>query len=130
METNLISKVNLKKNSNSIFLINTFAFLFFIIYGYISIIINYYSDLFLNQFGLYPLNYKYIYQLIFFKGFEMDVLSMFLFYFSPLIVCVINFISLIKYFFKKSNLEKYYLGKYSQLIFLPKKFQIFMASII
>ena len=67
----------------------------------------------------YPLNYKYIYQLIYFKGLEMDVLSMYLFYFSLLIVCVINFISLIKYFVKKSNLEKYYLGNYSQLIFLP-----------
>jgi MFS family permease len=52
-------------------------------------------------------------------GVEMDSRSIYLFYFSILIICVINFITLIKYFVKKSNLEKYFNGNYSQFIFLP-----------
>ena len=121
METALIPKDSTKKNFKLIFIINTCAYLFFIICGYISILRTYYSGLFLNLWMYFNLNLSNedIGILKYFIGLEMDISSILFFYISILIVCVINLISLVKYFIKKSNLEKYFIGKYSHLIFLP-----------
>ena len=62
------------------------------------------------------------FSLYYFIGLEMDTLSLILFYFSVLIICVINLITLIKYIVRKCIIEKYYIGNCSQLIFLPLLF--------
>ena len=119
MEVQLITNENLKKNSTLIVLINACAYLLFFIFGYISILRSYYSGIFLNLYSVLSLNTKELIDLFYFMGLEMDIRSIYLFYFSILIICVINFITLIKYFVKKSNLEKYFIGNYSKFIFLP-----------
>jgi hypothetical protein len=110
---------NFKKKSNLIFIINACAYLFFFIFGYISIVRYPYSDLFLNLFMNFSLNSKSVYELSHFMGLKMDNYSLFAFYISILFICVINFITLIKYFVKKSNLENYFNRKFSQFIFIP-----------
>ena len=52
-------------------------------------------------------------------GLKMDIFSLMAFYISILFICVINFMTLIKYFVKKNNLDKYFNGKFSQFIFIP-----------
>ena len=110
---------NFKKKSNLIFIINACAYLLFFIVGYISILRSYYSNSLLNLYLGFSLNTKELEDLFHFMGLEMDGSSLSLFYFSILIICVINFITLIKYFVKKSNLENYFIGNYSHFIFLP-----------
>ena len=48
MEETIIKNDNLIKNSSLINLINVFAYLFFFVTGYISLLRVYYSGLFLN----------------------------------------------------------------------------------
>ncbi len=119
MEVSLTTNENFKKNSTLIFIINACAFLLFFVFGYVSILRIYYSGLLLNIFMPFNLNSKSIDDLGYFKGLEMDEKSLYAFYFSILFICLINLIILIKYFVKKSNLEKYFNGNYSQFIFLP-----------
>ena len=119
MEAPLITYENFKKNSTLIVLINACAYLSFFVFGYISILRSYYSGLILNLLPAFNLNSKIIEDLYYFMGLEMDNNSIYLFYFSILIICVINLITLIKYFVKKSNLDKYFIGDVSQFIFIP-----------
>ena len=114
----ILENRHLKKDSTLIFILNTCVYFLFFFFGYIGILRFYYSSMIL----ILNLNYilrQNIYSIILFMGLEMDAFSILLFYFSILILCVINLITLIKYVIKKSNLEKYYIGKYSHLIFLP-----------
>ena len=119
MEAPLTTNENFTKNSNLIVLINACAYLSFFVFGYISILRSYYSNLLLNLYLGFSLNTKELEDLFRFMGLEMDGSSLSLFYISILIICVINFITLIKYFVKKSNLENYFIGNYSHFIFLP-----------
>ena len=119
MDAPLTTNENFTKNSTLIVLINACAYLSFFVFGYISILRSYYSNLLLNLYSVFNLNIKSMAYLFRFMGLEMDGSSLTLFYFSILIICVINFITLIKYFVKKSNLEKYFNGNFSQFIFLP-----------
>ena len=114
----ILENRHLKKDSTLIFILNTCVYFLFFFFGYIGILRFYYSSMILNLNLNYTLRQN-IYSIILFMGLEMDAFSILLFYFSILILCVINLITLIKYVIKKSNLEKYYIGKYSQLIFLP-----------
>ena len=75
----------------------------------------------LNLLLVYSLRQS-AFSLYYFMGLEMDVYSLLLFYFSVLIICVINLITLIKYIVRKCSIEKYYIGNCSQLIFLPLLF--------
>jgi len=119
MQSPLTTNENFKKNSTLIVLINACAYLLFFVFGYISILRIYYTNLFLNLFSAFSLNTKSIYDLYHFMGLEMDNITLYAFYISILFVCVINLITLIKYFVKKSNLDKYFIGNYSQFIFMP-----------
>ena len=119
MEVSSTQYKNFKKNSNLIFIINACAFLFFFVTGYISILRSIYNGLILNFNMKFILNDKFEDELKFFMGLKMDNISLIIFYASILFVGVINLIILIKYFVKKSNLEKYFNGNYSQFIFLP-----------
>ena len=110
-----------KKDSKLIFILNTFAYIFFFVCGYIGILRVYYSGMILNLLLLYSLRQS-AFSLYYFMGLEMDVYSLLLFYFSVLIICVINLITLIKYIVRKCSIEKYYIGNCSQLIFLPLLF--------
>ena len=93
---------------------------FFFVCGYIGILRVYYSGIILNLLMGYTLRQSK-FSLYYFMGLEMDVFSL-LFYFSFLIICVINLITLIKYIVRKCSIEKYYSGNCSQLIFLPLLF--------
>jgi len=117
----IIQNKYLKKDSKLIFILNTFAYIFFFVCGYIGILRVYYSGMILNLFLLYSLRQS-AFSLYYFMGLEMDVYSLILFYFSVLIICVINLITLIKYIVRKCSIEKYYIGNCSQLIFLPLLF--------
>ena len=117
----LIQNKYFKKDSTLIFILNTFAYIFFFVCGYIGILRVYYSGMILNLSLEYSLRQS-AFSLYYFMGLEMDVFSLLLFYFSVLIICVINLITLIKYIVRKCSIEKYYIGNYSQLIFLPLLF--------
>jgi hypothetical protein len=117
----LIQNKYFKKDSKLIFILNTFAYIFFFVCGYIGILRVYYSGMILNLSLEYSLRQS-AFSLYYFMGLEMDVFSLLLFYFSVLIICVINLITLIKYIVRKCSIEKYYIGNCSQLIFLPLLF--------
>ena len=117
----LIQNKYFKKDSKLIFILNTFAYIFFFVCGYIGILRVYYSGIILNLLMGYSLRQSK-FSLYYFMGLEMDVYSLILFYFSVLIICVINLITLIKYIVRKCSIEKYYIGNCSQLIFLPLLF--------
>ncbi len=117
----LIQNKYFKKDSKLIFILNAFAYIFFFVCGYIGILRVYYSGMILNLSLEYSLRQS-AFSLYYFMGLEMDVFSLLLFYFSVLIICVINLITLIKYIVRKCSIEKYYIGNCSQLIFLPLLF--------
>ena len=119
MKATLTTNENLKKNSTLIVLINACVYLLFFVFGYISIVRSYYSGSLLNLYLGFSLNTKELENLYRFMGLEMDNFTLLAFYISILFVCVINLITLIKYFVKKSNLDKYFIGNCSQFIFLP-----------
>ena len=117
----LIQNKYFKKDSKLIFILNTFVYIFFFVCGYIGILRVYYSGIILNLLMGYSLRQSK-FSLYYFMGLEMDIFSLLLFYFSVLIICVINLITLIKYIIIKCSIEKYYIGNCSQLIFLPLLF--------
>ena len=119
MEETIIKNDNLIKNSSLINLINVFAYLFFFVTGYISLLRIYYSEMFLNLIWDFTLNHQSEYNLECYVGIQMDKNSLFIFYISILIICLINLITLIIYFIKNVNIQKYYFGNISHLIFLP-----------
>lgn len=119
MQSPLTTNENFKKNSTLIVLINACAYLSFFVCGYISILRSYYTNLILNLFLAFNLNSRSYYDLFYFMGLEMDSFTLYAFYISILFVCVINLITLVKYFVKKSNLDKYFIGNCSQFIFMP-----------
>ena len=119
MEEGTLIKINISIDKSSLIFLTVFAYLFFIVTGYISLLRTYYSGMFLNLIN-YKLHYDYSGDnLVYYVGIQMDDASIRFFYTSILIVCLINLITLIRYYIKKSDIQKYYFGNNSFFIFLP-----------
>jgi len=80
-EDTLIKIDNLNKNSFLINLINVFAYLFFFVTGYISLLRIYYSGLFLNLIWDFRLNHQSDNNLEYYVGIQMDNISIIFFLF-------------------------------------------------